>query len=175
MPSLVQYPLPGSFKPLEKSDKQQNGEASNQNKIEDQSESLVQNERSEVLAMALGVQIKTGEDPPTGEIKISGYDKKGQRNEEKSFKNNADGNERLQRREQELNSRLMEIAGQAQKQATVVRAELAHQNSRSEKENRDENKRSERNKFEIEKPDSRPTYERTYSAPVSVLNNCWFD
>lgn len=26
--------------------------------------------------MALGVQIKTGEDPPTGEISISGYDKK---------------------------------------------------------------------------------------------------
>lgn len=115
--------------------------------------------------MALGVQIKTGEDPPTGEIKISGYDKKNQRMEEKALRMNAmDNMERKPNKEQELNSRLMEIAGQGQK---PVRPEFTHQNSlRDEKENRDDNKRSDRNKFEIEKPE-RPPFERSYGAPVS--------
>ena len=35
-----------------------------------------QNERSDILAMALGVQIKKGTDPLSGEIVFSGYSKK---------------------------------------------------------------------------------------------------
>ncbi|KAJ8985783.1 hypothetical protein NQ317_014437 [Molorchus minor] len=59
------------------------------------------NKRSDFLAMALGVQIKTGEDPPTGEIKLSGYSK--QQN-----KNRYAGNDK----NYEVNSRLLKLAGQ---------------------------------------------------------------
>lgn len=70
VPSLVQYPLPGSYKEFKGAEKGNDAP-------QKQSEQVV-NERSAILAMALGVQIKTGEDPPTGEVVFSGYAKKQQ-------------------------------------------------------------------------------------------------
>ncbi|XP_022919295.2 peptidyl-prolyl cis-trans isomerase G [Onthophagus taurus] len=79
VPSLVQYPLPGSFNPIETGSKD---EIFNQiSNAEEEIEGMMTNKRSEALAMALGVQIKTGEDPPTGEIIISGFQKKKKFNE----------------------------------------------------------------------------------------------
>lgn len=71
---MVQYPPPGSFKPIEGKRKEKSPR--NENVENGKDDNLVLNKKSEVLALALGVQIKTGEDPPTGEISISGYDKK---------------------------------------------------------------------------------------------------
>lgn len=72
---MVQYPPPGSFKPgLSKKTEEINKE--NHEVTSKQPRELILNKKSEVLAMALGVQIKTGEDPPTGDISISGYEKK---------------------------------------------------------------------------------------------------
>lgn len=74
VPSLVQYPLLGKAN-SGKDSEQANGETDTEiQKSSDGTESLVQNTRSDALALALGVQIKTTEDPPTGEIKISGYE-----------------------------------------------------------------------------------------------------
>lgn len=64
--SLVQYPINVTS----------NG---TQKPAPEQTESeLILNKRSDALAMALGVQVKTGEDPPDGEIQISGYKKPSQ-------------------------------------------------------------------------------------------------
>lgn len=59
--SLVQYPVNVTSNGAQKQDGNETD--------------LVLNKRSDVLALALGVQVKTGEDPPDGEIRISGYDK----------------------------------------------------------------------------------------------------
>lgn len=61
VPSLVQYPINAT---------------SNGTQREKPEGELVPNKRSDALAMALGVQVKTGEDPPDGEIQISGYNKR---------------------------------------------------------------------------------------------------
>ncbi|ENN76993.1 hypothetical protein D910_02884 [Dendroctonus ponderosae] len=74
VPSLVQYPLPGSYKEFKSVEKRNDAQ-------EKQPEQVV-NERSDILAMALGVQIKTGEDPPTGEVVFSGYAKKQQQQQQ---------------------------------------------------------------------------------------------
>lgn len=69
--SLVQYPI--------------NVTSNGTQKQQEQSETeLVPNKRSDALAMALGVQVKTGEDPPEGEIHISGYKKPSQQIENKT-------------------------------------------------------------------------------------------
>lgn len=54
MASLVQYPLPGSFKPTETID----------NDDKKFSNPIMNNEKSEVMALALGVQVKTGQETP---------------------------------------------------------------------------------------------------------------
>ncbi|XP_017781537.1 PREDICTED: peptidyl-prolyl cis-trans isomerase G [Nicrophorus vespilloides] len=121
VPSLVQYPLPGSFKPIEKP------ERTNDNFLMD-----IPNKRSEALAMALGVQIKTGTDPPTGEIAMSGYEKKQQKQphmEEEASK----------RRDQELTARLLKMAGQDEATIALTIATIKEPNKR--------------NKFEAEKPE----------------------
>lgn len=59
--SLVQYPISVTTNGAQK----QEGTESD----------LVPNKRSDALALALGVQVKTGEDPPDGDIQISGYKK----------------------------------------------------------------------------------------------------
>lgn len=120
VPSLVQYPLPGSFKPIEKPS---DGKEEKENLD-------VPNKRSDALALALGVQIKTGSDPPTGEITISGYDK---RNKAKI------GDEEKRKRDQELNARLLKMAGQNEDNAQQAAAKEANT--------------SKRNKFEAEKPE----------------------
>lgn len=86
---LVSYPPLGSFKP-DNEDHDQN----NHNLVSEESKDLILNKRSEVLAMALGVQIKTGEDPPTGDISISGYEKK-KKLQERFQKDNNDLNDDL--------------------------------------------------------------------------------
>lgn len=123
VPSLVQYPLPGSFKPVD-GRKETNESQIFEGKMNDQQNT----KRSEVLAMALGVQIKTGEDPPTGEIEISGYNKKNKKLEK------ADVIDKTA----EVNARLLKIAGQPENIS---------------KEYTEDPKRGDRNKFKIEKPD----------------------
>lgn len=65
--SLVHYPIN-----LTSNGVQQQQQSVQEEKTEGE---LVLNKRSDALAMALGVQVKTGEDPPDGEIQISGYKK----------------------------------------------------------------------------------------------------
>ncbi|KAK9693124.1 Cyclophilin type peptidyl-prolyl cis-trans isomerase/CLD, partial [Popillia japonica] len=141
VPSLVQYPLPGSFHPVEKV-KLPDHEAGEITKIEEENEgadAVVANKRSEVLAMALGVQIKTGEDPPTGEITISGYEKKNKLKE------------KFELQEQMKMEKIEKI------------------NNETEPRNRNiENKRSERNKFENEKPERE--VDRTYRNGRNDMN-----
>ncbi|EFA11754.2 peptidyl-prolyl cis-trans isomerase G isoform X2 [Tribolium castaneum] len=50
VPSLVQYPLPGTFNPNNETDQKNNKDA------------MINNTKSDVMAMALGVQVKTGEE-----------------------------------------------------------------------------------------------------------------
>lgn len=67
---MVQYPPPGSFKPIEKTqhDQSTDAHAGKPKSVEDNKENdadkkdndLIMNKRSEVLAMALGVEIKRG-------------------------------------------------------------------------------------------------------------------
>ncbi|VEN40775.1 unnamed protein product [Callosobruchus maculatus] len=71
VPSLVQYPLPGAYTKF-KPDKPEEPEL-------EEGEIITINKRSDFMAMALGVQIKTGEDPPTGEI--AGYNKNKNKNQ----------------------------------------------------------------------------------------------
>lgn len=90
---MVQYPPPGSFKPgsfTRKKSEEKESEKHEEKTSFNEEKELILNKKSEVLAMALGVQIKTGEDPPTGEISISGYEKK-KRLQEK-FQNSNDEN-----------------------------------------------------------------------------------
>lgn len=128
--SLVQYPLPGSYQPVE----------SKQNEALMSGVEAAQNKRSEALAMALGVQIKTGEDPVTGEIKISGYDKKN--------KTNDTNNSYISDRNTENDDRGKTSKVVAPSAVHKVSLELAENYSK----NKDDNKRNERNKFETEKP-----------------------
>lgn len=88
VPSLVQYPLLTTFNADKPKDKVPGKEA------EAPEEEMVQNSRSEVLALALGVQIKTGEDPPQPEPAV--HDKKVKRPEVNS----------------QLNAKLYKLAGQ---------------------------------------------------------------
>lgn len=72
VPSLVQYPLPGAINLKGTSLKKRRSSTSETDTTESKKDALVQNARSDVLAMALGVQIKTGEDSIVGDSKISG-------------------------------------------------------------------------------------------------------
>ena len=73
VPSLVQYPLPGTFNP--------NKEPANEkDEVKDGQEEIVSNAKSEVMAMALGVQVKTGEESPR-DGPISGFEKRNKQNE----------------------------------------------------------------------------------------------
>lgn len=128
VPSLVQYPLPGSFKPIDGPKENTNKETHN---VDGKLDEPQNTKRSEVLAMALGVQIKTGEDPPTGEIEISGYNKKKKIDQ---FDNN------LTDKNNEVNSRLLKIAGQPEN---------------PNREFNEDQTRGERNKFKIEKMEGR--------------------
>lgn len=89
----------------------------------------VQNERSDILAMALGVQIKKGEDPPTGEIVFSGYAKK-QQQQQQEMQQQTHFDKLNQ-----VNARLLKMAG--------------HDVSRQRGDDREQRGR---NKFQIEKP-----------------------
>lgn len=103
VPELIQYPPPGSFKPIETAaggaecddhstndnsteKKSLEMEGNKENGAEKGENELVMNKRSEVLAMALGVEIKRGEDPATADASISGYEKK--RRLQEKFANN---------------------------------------------------------------------------------------
>ncbi|XP_018321567.1 peptidyl-prolyl cis-trans isomerase G isoform X2 [Agrilus planipennis] len=144
VPSLVQYPLPNSFRPLNV--EKENVEANQIIEKNDQSdkpvgEELVLNNKSDVLAKALGVQIKTGEDPPTGEIKISGYDRKSNNKKKSNFEKSFGG---------EYHGGMTNVPGITPivKQPSVVnRIEAKFDEEKPEGE-----KRSGRNKFEVEKP-----------------------
>lgn len=127
VPSLVQYPLPGSFKPIEGHKSENANEKINE---------LPNAKRSEVLAMALGVQIKTGEDPPTGEIEISGYNKKNKKLDHQFEHVN------MLEKSNEVNTRLLKMAGHSE-------------NNAGKDLNNEDPKQGERNKFKIEKPDGR--------------------
>lgn len=132
--SLVQYPIPGSFQA-----NQQIRDNTEKKKTENES---VANKRSEVLAMALGVQIKTGEDPPTGEIKISGYDKKNKRREsDTNFTNETNGTKDIY---------VNNLTGQSSVIKVQQNSELANDKGKAKVE-----ARSDRNKFENEKPSHR--------------------
>lgn len=91
VPSLVQYPLINQqnfAKNQTENDDRNNGEERND-------ENTALNKRSEVLAMALGVQIKNDDEPAGENNKISGFDKK---------QNNRDAGN--------LSERLYKLAGQ---------------------------------------------------------------
>lgn len=138
--SLVQYPLPGSFQPNQDKTNDKTTEESN----------AASNKRSEVLAMALGVQIKTGEDPPTGEIKISGYDKKNKKkNDELNFSSETNGHKNAY----ETNNRKQNLTGQSSVVVKVHQNQehVFNESTRKTRENFDA-RNSERNKFENEKP-----------------------
>ncbi|XP_019760203.1 peptidyl-prolyl cis-trans isomerase G isoform X2 [Dendroctonus ponderosae] len=126
VPSLVQYPLPGSYKEFKSVEKRNDAQ-------EKQPEQVV-NERSDILAMALGVQIKTGEDPPTGEVVFSGYAKKQQQQQQQ-----------LQQFDKldQVNVRLMKMAGQEPPK---------HLGNNWQRGGDLNEKIRGRNKFEIEKP-----------------------
>ncbi|KAJ8962010.1 hypothetical protein NQ314_005792 [Rhamnusium bicolor] len=126
VPSLVQYPLPGAYNKF-KTEEEVQKEREMQEKKEQEEAAI--NKRSDFLAMALGVQIKTGEDPPTGEIKLSGYAK--QKNKNKYVENES--------KTHEVNMRLLKLAGQENMQ--LPSQIISHMNE----------KRG-RNKFETEKP-----------------------
>lgn len=131
--SLVQYPALGSFQA-----NQQVPDSSNIKKAEGESE-LVGNTRSEVLAMALGVQIKTGEDPPTGDITISGYDKKNKRKEnDVNYTNETNGNYGM----------INNVTGQS----AVVKVQQRNEPAIDRGKENQDGRSSERNKFESEKP-----------------------
>ncbi|XP_044261904.1 peptidyl-prolyl cis-trans isomerase G isoform X1 [Tribolium madens] len=74
VPSLVQYPLPGSFNPNNELDQKNNKDV------------MINNTKSDVMAMALGVQVKTGEETPKNEMNQNNDSMKtsgGQNNEKK--------------------------------------------------------------------------------------------
>ncbi|KAJ8950712.1 hypothetical protein NQ318_012792, partial [Aromia moschata] len=133
VPSLVQYPLPGAYNKFKTEE-----ELKKEQELQEQKEEEVAaiNKRSDFLAMALGVQIKTGEDSPTGEIKLSGYNK--QKNKMR--------HPEMENKNYEVNARLLKLAGQdhVQLPSQIVNPE---------------EKRG-RNKFETEKP--APGDNRTY-------------
>lgn len=112
----------------------------NGKELVDETTEVLNSKRSEVLAMALGVQIKTGEDPPTGEIQISGYNKRNKKIEETNrfVKHKM---QEFSKSESEVNARLLKIAGQPE-----VAEKIDAMN---------QSKRNERNKFRTEKPDNR--------------------
>ncbi|RZC33671.1 peptidyl-prolyl cis-trans isomerase G, partial [Asbolus verrucosus] len=125
VPSLVQYPLPGSFKPNKES-----APADEPNK-NDQTD-VINNAKSEVMAMALGVQVKTGEESPPRDVPVGGYDKRNKQNE-----NNQNNDHQ---------ANLMKLAGQANE--NMKKRNLAEMNKREAE------ARTGRNKFETEKPDN---------------------
>ncbi|XP_030756714.1 peptidyl-prolyl cis-trans isomerase G isoform X2 [Sitophilus oryzae] len=128
VPSLVQYPLPGAYKEFKGPDLPEPVDERNK-----EEESQVVNERSDILALALGVQIKVGEDPPNGEIVFSGYAKKQQQQQQMA--------EMLAK---EANGRRFRM-GQPEGQKHEV-----HRNRSG-----DFRDRRGRNKFEVEKPQNR--------------------
>lgn len=135
----------------------QNLESANGNDTVENSSENVLNKRSEVLAMALGVQIKTGEDPPTGEIKISGFSKKNQT--EISLNKEVDSKVR------ESNARLFKLASQSALNDKTISKTFET-----------ENKRNERNKFETEKPrhfKERQNNSRKYDVNRRYSRNAW--
>nr|XP_023025914.1 peptidyl-prolyl cis-trans isomerase G-like [Leptinotarsa decemlineata] len=127
IPSLVQYPLPGAYNAFKTEE-----EVHNEMKLVEQEhrETEAINKRSDFLAMALGVQIKTGEDPLTGEMKMSGFNKQQQNRNSKFASNN---------RFTKVSMRLLKLAG--------------HENVQLPPQlpSKIEEKRG-RNKFETEKP-----------------------
>ncbi|XP_056641191.1 peptidyl-prolyl cis-trans isomerase G [Diorhabda sublineata] len=138
VPSLVQYPLPGSYgKFKSKEDIQKEIEQVEQEEIE--AEAI--NKRSDFLAMALGVQIKTGEDPPTGDLNYNNRQQQQQQRNERPQKFSQAGtvNKNPNNRFGRVNLRLMQLAG--------------HENVQipSQVSSKVEEKRG-RNKFETEKP-----------------------
>ncbi|XP_050293742.1 peptidyl-prolyl cis-trans isomerase G isoform X2 [Anthonomus grandis grandis] len=128
VPSLVQYPLPGAYKEFKAPEKERRNEKS------DEKEPPIVNERSELLAMALGVQVKTG-DPSEEEAVFSGYAKK---------------QLQLQQQEEMQNPHLTKLDQINARLAKMANQEAPRRNQRSR--NGDYNERSHRNKFEIEKP-----------------------
>ncbi|KAJ8920399.1 hypothetical protein NQ315_005265 [Exocentrus adspersus] len=127
VPSLVQYPLPGAYNKF-KTEEEVQKELELQKEQEKEVAAL--NKRSDFLAMALGVEIKTGEDSPTGEITMSGFNKQ---------KPKGNYPERQDLKSQEVNMRLLKLAGQHNVQ---IPSQLVCNV---------EEKRG-RNKFETEKP-----------------------
>ncbi|XP_066149736.1 peptidyl-prolyl cis-trans isomerase G [Euwallacea fornicatus] len=124
VPSLVQYPLPGAYKEFK---------GPKPEEITPKEPEVV-NERSDMLAMALGVQIKKGDDPPTGEIVFSGYAKKQQQMQEAQPPHMS--------KLDQVNARLMKMAGH----------EFPRQGGlRGRKRESGDGEREGRNKFEIEK------------------------
>ncbi|CAG9815788.1 unnamed protein product [Phaedon cochleariae] len=144
IPSLVQYPLPGAYNKFKTVE-----EVKKEMKIVEQEQKEVEalNKRSDFLAMALGVQIKTGDDPPTGEI--SGFNNHNQPNRNNNkfppipkfphnpkFPPNPNANND---RFNKVHMRLLKLAGHENVQMPFQLASKI------------EEKRG-RNKFEIEKP-----------------------
>ncbi|CAG9856510.1 unnamed protein product [Phyllotreta striolata] len=134
VPSLVQYPLPGAYNRY-KSKEELEREIKQVDEEEKEAEEI--NKRSDFLAMALGVQIKTGEDPPTGEMKLSGYANKMQQRQGKFGQ--APPAKNQNNRFGKVTARLLELAGHENVQMPSQMASKV------------EEKRS-RNKFETEKP-----------------------
>lgn len=133
--SLVQYPLPGTYQ-LSQQQATSNGDDQQGTNGEVQL-----NKRSEVMAMALGVQIKTGEDPATGEIKMSGFEKKN-------------------RNTNELNFADMEYDDKRSLKVSALSSVHRVETTNNQFDNRSndlENKRGERNKFETEKANNDPS------------------
>jgi peptidyl-prolyl isomerase G (cyclophilin G) len=125
VPSLVQYPLPGSFNP--------NKEQATSELNAPHPDEMINNAKSEVMAMALGVQVKTGEESPPRDGPISGFDKKNKQNE--VIQNN-----------DHHTTNLMKLAGQSNN--------IAKNRNLSEASKKDAEVRTGRNKFETEKPDN---------------------
>ncbi|KAL1513813.1 hypothetical protein ABEB36_003168 [Hypothenemus hampei] len=134
VPSLVQYPLPGSYKEFKVP---QTAKLREKGTKENREDDMV-NERSDILAMALGVQIKKGEDPANGEAIFSGYAKKTQKFDDQPELN-------------QINSRLLKIASQ----------EGSSKKSKHHREKSNERTKG-RNKFEIEKPQLNRDRRRQY-------------
>ncbi|XP_063906879.1 peptidyl-prolyl cis-trans isomerase G isoform X2 [Zophobas morio] len=130
VPSLVQYPLPGTFNP--------NKEPANEkDEVKDGQEEIVSNAKSEVMAMALGVQVKTGEESPR-DGPISGFEKRNKQNE--ISQNN------------DHHANLMKLAGQPNDP----------QKKRNQQDKKEAEVRTGRNKFETEKPDNHNDENRAY-------------
>ncbi|CAG9772435.1 unnamed protein product [Ceutorhynchus assimilis] len=145
VPSLVQYPLPGQYKEFKNQNERNEAE---QPAVEDQ----IVNERSDILAMALGVQIKKGDDPQTGDIVFSGYAKKQQQQALQHQQSQPMKQQRHLSKLDQVNARLAKMAGQ----------EIPRHLTRMNNNNDSNQERRGRNKFEIEKPPMNREHQESY-------------